>query len=176
MTTKEAFDTVVNAMRKEGFDSDKILDTLSTLLGTTQKLDAFDASSQIFDKADEGKVFEAEKKALTEEEKIHKLKKLFLEMGVPYKLGGYRYLITGVILYEKNPFQSVTKEIYPMIADEYETTAARVERSMRHAIESAWKRADKEAMHNLFGNTILSDRRNPTNTEFLATCAEWLTR
>lgn len=176
MTTKEAFDTVVNAMRKEGFSSDKILETLSTLLGTTQKLDAFDASNQIFNKADEGKVFEAEKKALTEEEKIHKLKMLFLEIGVPRKLSGYRYLITGVLLYEKEPFQLVTKDVYPVIAKKYQTTPSGVERSMRNAIEATCARCNNENMYKLFGNTILTERRKPTNAEFLAICAEWLTR
>lgn len=165
MTTKNAFDTTVSALRKVGFSSDKILEILSALLGPTQNF---------AEKVDEVNVPKEEKKVLTDEEKAQKLRKLFRELGILCNLKGYQYLITGVILYEKDPLQAVTKEIYPVVASTYGTTASKVERSMRHAINSACNCVNNECMNNLFGNTIQSKRRMPTNTEFLATCAEWL--
>ena len=39
---------------------------------------------------------------------------------------------------------AVTKELYPSIAKKYNTTASRVERAIRHAIEVAWGRGQIE--------------------------------
>ena len=44
---------------------------------------------------------------------------------------------------------AVTKELYPSIAKKYNTTASRVERAIRHAIEVAWGRGQIEAINKL---------------------------
>ena len=65
-----------------------------------------------------------------------------------------------------------TKEIYPKIANKYQTTSSRVERAIRHAIEISWTRGDIKLMEDLFGNSIDFDRSRPTNSEFLSTIAD----
>ena len=52
------------------------------------------------------------------------------------------------------------------------TTASRVERAIRHAIEVAWDRGNVEVLEQYFGYTINSSRGKPTNSEFIAMIAD----
>ncbi|MPN30049.1 Stage 0 sporulation protein A [bioreactor metagenome] len=69
---------------------------------------------------------------------------------------------------------AVTKELYPSIAKRYNTTASRVERAIRHAIEVAWSRGQVDTINKLFGYTIHNDKGKPTNSEFIAMVADKL--
>ena len=99
---------------------------------------------------------------------------LLHDLGIPSHVRGYQYIREGIILiYTKNkPIALVTKEIYPAIANKYETTPSRVERAIRHAIEVSWLRGDIHKMEDLFGNSIDFERSRPTNSEFLTTLAD----
>ena len=98
------------------------------------------------------------------------------QMGVPAHVKGYQYLRDAILLVteESNLMGAVTKELYPMIADKYNTTASRVERAIRHAIELAWDRGNVDMMNNYFGYTINLERGKPTNSEFIAMIADKL--
>ena len=67
---------------------------------------------------------------------------------------------------------SVTKQLYPSIAKLHKTTASRVERAIRHAIEVAWGRGKVEIIDDLFGYTINAGKGKPTNSEFIALIAD----
>ncbi len=67
---------------------------------------------------------------------------------------------------------SVTKILYPSVAKQYQTTASRVERAIRHAIEVAWDRGDLETLNEYFGYTIQNERGKPTKSEFIAMIAD----
>lgn len=78
-----------------------------------------------------------------------------------------------MLLYANDGVTSlVTKEIYPKIANKYQTTSSRVERAIRHAIEISWTRGDIKLMEDIFGNSVDFDRSRPTNSEFLSTLAD----
>ena len=62
----------------------------------------------------------------------------------------------------------VTKRLYPDIAKMNSTTASRVERAIRHAIEVAWDRGNVDVLNEYFGYTINNMRGKPTNSEFVA--------
>ena len=96
------------------------------------------------------------------------------DLGIPSHVRGYQYIRDGVLLLYRDEDASVlvTKEIYPKIADKYQTTSSRVERAIRHAIEISWTRGDIKLMEDLFGNSIDFDRSRPTNSEFLTTLAD----
>ena len=97
-------------------------------------------------------------------------------LAIPANIKGYHYLREAVALYLKktNEISYITKEIYPVIARRFGTTPQRVERAMRHAIETAWDRGDAEVLNGLFGYTIRADRGKPTNSEFVAFAADKL--
>lgn len=98
------------------------------------------------------------------------------QMGVPAHVKGYQYLRDAIILVveEMNLLGAVTKELYPLIAEKYDTTASRVERAIRHAIELAWDRGNVDMMNRFFGYTVNMDRGKPTNSEFIAMVADRL--
>lgn len=98
------------------------------------------------------------------------------EMGVPAHIKGYHYLRDAIleVIEDVNLLGAVTKELYPAIAQKYQTTPSRVERAIRHAIELAWDRGNIEMMTKFFGYTINLERGKPTNSEFIAMVADKL--
>lgn len=98
-----------------------------------------------------------------------KIEQFLLDVGVPANLSGYRYLTAAIeycMNYLDNP-PKMSGEIYPTIAKKFNSTASRVERSIRHAIETAWNRSDWSILSKHFGNTISPELGKPTNSEFL---------
>ncbi|SHE94405.1 sporulation transcription factor Spo0A [Clostridium fallax] len=98
------------------------------------------------------------------------------EIGVPAHIKGYMYLREAItmVVNDMELLSAVTKELYPSIAKKYNTTASRVERAIRHAIEVAWARGQVDAINKLFGYTIHNDKGKPTNSEFIAMVADKL--
>ncbi|MBQ6065300.1 MAG: sporulation transcription factor Spo0A [Clostridia bacterium] len=98
------------------------------------------------------------------------------ELGVPAHIKGYQYLRYAIVLSVEDPklMSSVTKVLYPTIAERFDTTASRVERAIRHAIEVAWDRGDVDVLNSYFGYTIQVSRGKPTNSEFIAMIADRL--
>ncbi len=101
---------------------------------------------------------------------------LIREIGIPAHIKGYRYLRDAITMVVNHVelLGGVTKELYPAIAVNYETTPSRVERAIRHAIEVAWNRGNVEVLGELFGHTVNRDRGKPTNSEFIAMVADRL--
>lgn len=99
---------------------------------------------------------------------------LLHSLGVPSHIRGYLYIRDGImLLYENgNQISYITKDVYPVLAEKYETTASRVERAIRHAIEISWSRGDINMMTDIFGNSLDLDRDKPTNSEYLTTLAD----
>ena len=98
------------------------------------------------------------------------------QIGVPAHIKGYHYVRESIMLAVKTPeiINSVTKLLYPTVAKKYATTASRVERAIRHAIEVAWDRGDVDTLNSYFGYTIHNGRGKPTNSEFVAMIADKL--
>lgn len=96
------------------------------------------------------------------------------EIGVPAHIKGYMYLREAItmVVNDMELLSAVTKELYPSIAKKFNTTASRVERAIRHAIEVAWGRGQIEAINKLFGYTVQNDKGKPTNSEFIAIIAD----
>ncbi len=98
------------------------------------------------------------------------------EIGVPAHIKGYQYLRDAIMMVVKDLdiINSITKQLYPSIAREYNTTPSRVERAIRHAIEVAWSRGQIDAIDSLFGYTVSIGKGKPTNSEFIAMVADKL--
>ena len=92
------------------------------------------------------------------------------EIGIPAHIRGYQYLRDAVVLALESPsvLESVTRKLYPVVAENFSTTTGRVERAIRHAIEAAWSRGKMEALERIFHSGINLDRGRPTNSEFIA--------
>ncbi|EKN64052.1 sporulation transcription factor Spo0A [Schinkia azotoformans] len=98
------------------------------------------------------------------------------EIGVPAHIKGYLYLREAIsmVYSDIELLGSITKVLYPDIAKKYNTTASRVERAIRHAIEVAWSRGNIDSISNLFGYTVSMSKAKPTNSEFIAMVADKL--
>ena len=98
------------------------------------------------------------------------------EIGVPAHIKGYQYLREAIILTIKDMdmINAVTKVLYPEVAKKFGTTPSRVERAIRHAIEVAWDRGDIEVLQKFFGYTVSNIKGKPTNSEFIAMIADYL--
>lgn len=98
------------------------------------------------------------------------------EIGVPAHIKGYQYLRDAIIMVinDMDILNSITKQLYPSIAKQYNTTPSRVERAIRHAIEVAWSRGKMDTIDKLFGYTVNNGKGKPTNSEFIALIADRL--
>lgn len=97
------------------------------------------------------------------------LEEKMLWMGFREITSGTAMLRSAVALWR--PGMSMTKEVYPAVAKEYRSTAGRVERAMRHAIESAWDRGDVDVINGCFGSSVSCGSGRPTVGEFVSRMA-----
>jgi two-component system response regulator (stage 0 sporulation protein A) len=98
------------------------------------------------------------------------------EIGIPAHIKGYMYLRTAIseTFFNVEFLGQITKVLYPDIARKFNTTASRVERAIRHAIEVAWNRGNIDSIDDIFGYTISASKAKPTNSEFIAMIADKL--
>lgn len=98
------------------------------------------------------------------------------DIGIPAHIKGYQYLRDAIIMAIEDTeiINCITKILYPDIAKKYNTTASRVERAIRHAIEVAWMRGNTDTLNDMFGYTINNGKGKPTNSEFIALISDKL--
>ncbi len=117
------------------------------------------------------------KQSLLEEDDLEaRITNILHNMGVPAHIKGYNFLRQSIIMAVEDPgvINLVTKRLYPDIAKMNKTTASRVERAIRHAIEVAWDRGNVDVLNEYFGYTINNMRGKPTNSEFIAMISDKL--
>ena len=101
------------------------------------------------------------------------IRRLMLELGAPDHLAGHPYAVRAIELVIGNRLyiNSITFGLYPQLAARFDTTAARVERAIRHLVEVTWSRGDLKVLERYFGNTVSPEKGKPTNGEFIARLA-----
>lgn len=151
------------------FDMEVLSNRVRQLVGVSQSLTLGSTSSSSYTKTNivplgKGKNLDANITAI-----IH-------EIGVPAHIKGYQYLREAITMVYNNIeiLGSITKTLYPAIAEKFKTTPSRVERAIRHAIEVAWTRGNIDSISHLFGYTINISKSKPTNSEFIAMVADKL--
>ena len=96
------------------------------------------------------------------------------EIGIPAHIKGYHYLRDAIMMAveDMDVLNAITKILYPTVAKKHQTTASKVERAIRHAIEVAWSRGKLDTLDELFGYTVSNGKGKPTNSEFIALVAD----
>lgn len=92
---------------------------------------------------------------------------LLLTLGVPVKLRGYAYLREAILVMARNPGQSITKELYPAVAEICGCASVHVERSIRSAISAAWEVRDETVWKLYFPPDGDGKIPRPTNGAFI---------
>ena len=158
--TEDAFNRGADYYIMKPFDNDMVLNRIKHVRGS-----AGDGSAEIrkinaYEKAED----------LTERNLETDVTEIIHEIGVPAHIKGYQYLRDAIIMSvnDMDMLNSITKVLYPTIAKKYQTTASRVERAIRHAIEVAWSRGKMDTIDEMFGYTIHNGKGKPTNSEFIA--------
>lgn len=106
------------------------------------------------------------------------IEKIFLEIGLPAHLKGYRFTEYAIELAVKSPkiLDCITKELYPAVAEHYGVTAGQAERAIRHAIVCVFNRCETKVIDKYFGGTISPRKGKATNSEFISGIASYLLR
>lgn len=85
-------------------------------------------------------------------------------LHTPANLSGYCYLKRALELGMNDPsvFSSITKEVYPVIAKEFNATTAKVERSLHSVIMAILENHNQEFLKEFFGHSyeLVHERRN----------------
>ena len=112
--------------------------------------------------------------AVREKSLDEQISSIFLIVGIPAHIKGFHYLREAIRLVVEEPdmINRITKELYPRIAQHFDTSASKVERAIRHAIEVAWSRGKIENINQVFGYNIYSENDKPTNGDFIALIAD----
>ena len=102
---------------------------------------------------------------------------LLHHMGVPPHFKGYTYLREAVLMVCRNRRLmggGLSKELYPRLAEKYSTTVGGVEAAIRNAINSAWRKGNKEFVEGLTGSLSWpeAEERLPTNSLVIAKLAD----
>lgn len=99
---------------------------------------------------------------------------IFISVGIPAHIKGYQFLREAIKMAVACPdiINSITKRLYPEVADRFDTSASKVERAIRHAIEVAWNKGKIENINQIFGVKVYSGNEKPTNGEFIALVAD----
>ncbi len=103
-----------------------------------------------------------------------KISNIFITVGIPAHIKGYQFLREAIKMAIDEPeiVNSITKKLYPSIAERFDTSASKVERAIRHAIEVAWNRGKIENINDVFGLKVYDSNEKPTNGEFIALVAD----
>ncbi|MBU3189938.1 sporulation transcription factor Spo0A [Clostridium bowmanii] len=107
---------------------------------------------------------------------IDQITNIMHEIGIPAHIKGYMFAREAIsmVLNDTELLSAVTKELYPLIGEKFNTTPTRVERAIRHSIEVAWGRGEIETINKIFGYSIRNGKAKPTNSEFIAMVADKL--
>ena len=99
---------------------------------------------------------------------------IFIAVGIPAHIKGYQFLREAIKMAVASPdiINSITKRLYPEVAERFDTSASKVERAIRHAIEVAWNKGKIENINQIFGVKVYSGNEKPTNGEFIALVAD----
>ena len=100
------------------------------------------------------------------------VEELLIALGIPASLNGYGYLKEAIVIYHRLGGEGrrvrITKYIYPAVALKYKTSSACAERSMRHAVCTAFTRGSLSFIDSVFSLTVDESKGKPTNSEFVA--------
>lgn len=113
-----------------------------------------------------------------EEEEVPLEKKVSLllyDLALPSSYKGYTYLKEAILMLCEDDinYKTFTKNVYPIIAKEHNSTPQNIEKNIRFAIKKIYASNTPEELERFLGKTAII-YTNPTNVKFITFCAEKL--
>lgn len=99
---------------------------------------------------------------------------LLNKMGFSARHKGYDYLREAAILMWKQPGSSITKELYPAVANMYSGTPVQVERAIRSALNAAWELRSGDVWDEFSPRNLDGTAQRPSNGYLVARLADLL--
>lgn len=96
------------------------------------------------------------------------------DLGMRCNLRGRKYIEYAVEIASEFDDLSITRDIYAAVGERFGTTGAKVERSIRYAINSCFLRASFDEMFSVFGNAIDADTMTISNGAFIFGLAKYI--
>lgn len=95
---------------------------------------------------------------------------LIRSLKIPGTLKGLRYLArsTEIAVANEDVLFNITKQIYPIVAEEYNVTTTSVERNIRTVITICWERCGHERLSEIVGYELLTKPTTGEMIDFLA--------
>lgn len=111
---------------------------------------------------------------LSENEVMRAIIGELMDAGIPANLRGYEYIKDAlrIVLEDPDKIHAAMKEIYPVIAEQYQLSVYTVEHSMRKAVEACFERGDMDWIQKRFGRQIDPKSGKLTNMAFIAGLAD----
>ena len=100
---------------------------------------------------------------------------ILLRLGMGPHLDGFRFLLTAVPLFSHDTHQAITKELYVAVAECHGKNPRQVERSIRSAIDGAWRGRNDKVWAGYFTPTPDGQIPRPSNAFFIGRLALVLT-
>lgn len=142
---QNAFDLTVSALRKQGLNSDQILEEMSKLFNGFAN-----GSGKIMVNDDENRIEE-----------------ILAGIYIPKRSKGYGFWCEAIKMYLEDPDIKMM-QIYSTIAQKYEKSAYYVSGAMKYSVKYTIRKCPMEKLRILFGKEIrLESGDIPTNSEFL---------
>ncbi len=163
---------IISSLSHEGFISKAMSQGASYFLCKPIGLDIVESRiKDVFGLENSAQITKVKPRNRALEEKISNI---FITVGIPAHIKGYQFLREAIKMAIDQPeiINSITKKLYPAIAEKFGTSASKVERAIRHAIEVAWNRGKIENINSIFGLKVYTSNDKPTNGEFIALVAD----
>lgn len=94
----------------------------------------------------------------------NKITDILKDLGIPMSNLGFKYIKEALILTinGQTEISGITKPggLYELISEKHNTKSSRVERAIRHAMETCFIKCDKDTIKKYFGNTSKLTNRN----------------
>jgi two-component system response regulator (stage 0 sporulation protein A) len=92
-----------------------------------------------------------------------------IKMGFQARNRGYRYLRDAVIMgyMDHDLLESVTKRLYPLLAERFNVSVFQIESSIRNSIALAWEEGNQREFKLCLGESFEDGELRPTNSEVI---------
>lgn len=100
--------------------------------------------------------------------------KYLLESGLPSHTFGYQYFRIAIsyVLQESKEVLSITKTIYPYVAELCKTSSGNVDKAMRHSVMLAYEQNSERFQRFLIAMNYKDPTRKPSNSQFIGMILE----